>query len=78
MSRTPQSGGMQSQFDLALNPDWGNTAQNVTKVVLPKGTVIYEGIAAPQVINGGAGNLIGGGNQVFVPWEGLNPSWFGE
>ena len=74
MSRTPQMGGMQSQLDLALNPEWGNTAQVVTKVTVPKGTVIYEGTAAPQVINGGAGILPGGGNQVYIPE--VDPNWF--
>lgn len=74
MTRTPQMGGMQSQLDLALNPEWGNTAQVVTKVTVPKGTVIYEGTAAPQVINGGAGMLPGGGNQIYIPE--VNPKWF--
>lgn len=78
MSRTPQNGGMQLQIDLALNPSWGNTASDVTKVIVPKGTIIYEGRAAPQIINGGAGTLIGGGNQVYIPREGLNFSWFGN
>ena len=40
MSMTPQNGGLQSQLDLALNPAWGNTTENVTKVVVPKGTII--------------------------------------
>jgi len=70
MSRTEQLGGMQSQFDLALDPDWGNTATYVTPVTVPKGTVIYEGTAAPQ------GAFLGGGDQVFIPKEALNPSWF--
>ncbi len=74
MTRVPQSGGMQSQIDLALNPQWGNTAQYVTKVTVSKGTVIYEGTAASQTINGGAGQLIGGGNQVYIPE--VNASWF--
>ncbi len=68
MSMTPQGGGLQSQLDLALNPAWGNTTENVTKVVAPKGTTIYEGIAAPQNIYDSLGNVIGtlpgGGNQV--------------
>jgi len=76
MSRTPQSGGLQSQLDLALNPTWGNNATKVTTVTVPKGTVIYEGVAAPQLINGGRGSLLGGGNQVFIPREVLNPLWF--
>jgi len=76
MTRTPQGGGLQSQIDLALDPSWGNTAQHVTRVVVPRGTVIYEGTAAPQSIFGGAGRLIGGGNQVYIPE--VNPSWFGR
>jgi len=82
VSRTPQNGGIQSQMDLALNPEWGNTAQNVTQVTVPKGTVIYEGIAAPQAMKDSLGNTIGslpgGGNQVIIPWEELEPSWFGK
>ena len=74
MSRTLQNGGMQSQIDLALNPLWGNTAEYVTEVVVPKGTTIYEGAAAPQDINGGAGQLLGGGNQVYIPE--VDPNWF--
>ncbi|MDD8048711.1 MAG: pre-toxin TG domain-containing protein [Thomasclavelia sp.] len=74
MSRTPQNGGMQSQLDLALNPDWGNNATYVEKVMVPKGTTIYEGTAAPQIINGGAGVLPGGGNQVYI--KDVNGEWF--
>ena len=76
MTRVPQNGGMQSQIDLALNPEWGNTAEYVTEVVVPKGTVIYEGGAASQTINGGAGQLLGGGNQIYIPE--VNASWFGN
>ena len=78
LSKTPQSGGLQSQLDLALNPSWGNTTGNVTKVVVPKGTVIYEGTAAPQNILDGVGNTIGtlpgGGNQVYIPK--VEVGWF--
>jgi len=74
MTRVPQNGGTQSQIDLALNPEWGNTAQYTTNVTVPKGTVIYEGTAASQTINGGAGQLIGGGNQVYIPE--VKASWF--
>ena len=37
MSDVPQNGGMQSQLDLALNPAWGNTAGNISSVVIPGG-----------------------------------------
>lgn len=63
---------------MALNPDWGNTAQYVVKVTVPKGTIIYEGKVATKTINGGAGQLIGGVNQVFIPWEELDELWFGN
>ncbi len=78
ISMTPQGGGLQSQLDLALNPAWGNTTENVTKVVVPKGTTIYEGIAAPQNIYDSLGNVIGtlpgGGNQVYIPT--VEAGWF--
>lgn len=74
----PQGGGLQSQPDLALNPLWGNTTENITKVVVPKGTMIYEGIAAPQSIYDSLGNTIGilpgGGNQVYIPK--VEEGWF--
>lgn len=74
MTRTPQNGVMQTQLDWALNPDWGNYATNMTQVTVPKGTVIYEGVAGPQIINGGAGQLLGGGNQVYIPE--VDANWF--
>jgi len=43
------------------------TATDVTLVTIPKGTVIFEGAAAVQPINGGAGQLFGGGNQIYIP-----------
>lgn len=76
VTRIPQNGGIQTQIDLALNPDWGNTTEYITKVVVPKGTIIYEGTAAPQIINGGAGMLLGGGNQIYIPE--VDASWFGK
>jgi len=73
-----QNGGLQSQLDLALNPQWNNTTENVGRVVVPKGTHIFEGIAAPQDILDSLGNkigsLIGGGKQIYLPE--LEESWF--
>jgi hypothetical protein len=74
MTSVSQNGGMQSQMDLALNPEWGNTAKYVTKVTVPAGTTIYQGTAAPQTINGGTGYLLGGGNQVYIPE--VENEWF--
>ena len=31
LTRVPQNGGLQSQIDLAINPEWGNTAEYVTE-----------------------------------------------
>ena len=78
VSRTKHRGGLQSQLDLALNPAWGNSTEKVTKLVVPKGTTIYEGTAAPQNIYDNLGNVIGklpgGGNQVYIPE--IDERWF--
>lgn len=66
-SRTAPSGPLQSTIDLALNPSWGNTAQNVATIKVPAGTTIYDGFAAPQ------GGLVGGGSQVYIPK--VNAEW---
>ena len=61
-SLTPQNGGIQSMIDLALRPEWGNTAENVTCVSLPAGTVTYVGQSASQ-----GDFYVRGGVQMFVP-----------
>jgi hypothetical protein len=66
-TRTPPAGPVQSIIDTALNPAWGNTATSVTRINVPAGTRIFEGVAAPQ------GGLVGGGNQVFI--QNVNPDW---
>lgn len=66
-SRTAPTGSLQTRIDSALLPKWGNTAESVSRITVPKGTTIYDGFAAPQ------GNLMGGGSQVFIPK--VNPSW---
>ena len=52
-------------------PKWGNTAEKLTEVVVSKGTIDYEGTAAPQNILDSKGNIIGtlsgGGNQIYIP-----------
>ena len=60
-SRTAPTGPLQARIDSALLPQWGNTAEKVSTMTIPKGTTIYEGFAAPQ------GNLMGGGSQIFIP-----------
>ena len=66
-TRTKPTGPMQAQLDLALKPEWGNTATRTTAITVPKGTVVYEGVAAPQ------GSMTGGGSQVIVPH--VDSSW---
>lgn len=70
-TRTKPSGPLQSQLDSALIPSWGNTANNVVSIDVPKNTQIFEGIAGPQ--STGVSQLIGGGNQVYIPQ--VNPNW---
>lgn len=53
-------------MDLALLPEWGNTAESITQITVPKGTAIT---AAPQNITDSLGNIIGtlpgGGSQAL-------------
>jgi hypothetical protein len=64
---TPPTGALRSRIDLALNPQWGNTANQVVRIDVPAGVKMYEGYAASQ------GGLVGGGTQVFIPQ--VNPLW---
>jgi hypothetical protein len=73
-TRTKPSGPMQAQFDLALNPDWGNTAENLVEISVPPGATFFEGHAAPQTLAGG-GELPGGGNQVVFDGPVVDESW---
>jgi hypothetical protein len=62
-SPTPQKGGLQSQIDLALRPEWGNTAKNTVSVYLKPGTIVYVvGNSASQ-----GGIWVGGTIQIYVP-----------
>jgi len=73
-TRVKPAGPLQSQLDGAINPAWGNTATQVDEIRVPAGTTIYEGAAAPQPISGG-GTFLGGGIQVYIPKEILDPAW---
>jgi hypothetical protein len=70
-------GPTQVQIDLALNPQWGNSATKVAIVKIPKGTKIYEGFVEQQIVSqpgGGSFTLQGGGIQIYVPEP--DPKWF--
>ncbi|MBC6712428.1 RHS repeat-associated core domain-containing protein [Treponema sp. Marseille-Q3903] len=67
-TKTAPKGPLQSTIDLALKPEWGNTAENVVKINVPAGTTIFEGFAESQ-----GGFLLGGGSQVVIP--NVDPSW---
>ena len=54
-------------MDSALLAKWGNTAEQVVSIQVPRGTTIFEGIAASQE------GLLGGGNQVFI--ESVSSMW---
>jgi hypothetical protein len=64
---TAPTGALRSRIDLALNPQWGNSASQVVRIEVPAGVKMYEGYAAAQ------GGLVGGGTQVFIPQ--VNPLW---
>lgn len=61
-SPTPQKGGLRSQIDLALRPEWGNTATNTASVHLRPGTVVYVGNSASR-----GGIWVGGTMEIYVP-----------
>lgn len=48
---------------LALDQAWGNKAQKMLSVTLPAGTVVYQGLVAPQEP---ASCYPGGGQQTFI------------
>ncbi|MEG3438928.1 hypothetical protein V0288_17505 [Pannus brasiliensis CCIBt3594] len=48
---------------LALNQAWGNKAEKMLSATLPAGTVVYQGIVAPQEP---ASCYPGGGQQTFI------------
>ncbi len=60
---------VQAQIDLAILPEWGNTATYTSIFRIPEGTVIYEGHAGPQSI------LPGGGAQIYIPRDKVKPEW---
>jgi hypothetical protein len=60
---------VQTIVDLALKPQWGNTATTVVKAEIPAGTTFFEGATAPQ------GGLVGGGNQIYFLPGTFNPAW---
>lgn len=71
LTRLKPRGGMQARMDSALKPKWGNTAVKVARIKIPKGTKIYEGIAAEQ--KGNTSHYLGGGNQIYI--KKVEASW---
>ena len=62
--------------NLALKQEWGNKAEKMGSVTLPAGTIVYQGIAAPQIP---ASCYPGGGQQTY--FEGSrdpNLTWIEE
>ena len=58
----------------APEPDWGNTAENVAEIVVPKGTIFREGFVAPIPEAG----LDGLGNQIYITRDihnGMDDQW---
>jgi hypothetical protein len=71
-SPLPQAGGLQSQIDLGLRPEWNNTADNVVCVYLSAGTRVYIGPIAAQTgysptVHGSGQSLGGFGLQIYLP-----------
>ncbi|MCP4591681.1 MAG: hypothetical protein GY842_13150, partial [bacterium] len=58
----PQIGGLQSRIDLAIRPEWGNSAVQVYRLRVPAGTTVFEGPVSTQ-----GGPWVGGKIQAFIP-----------
>jgi hypothetical protein len=76
-SRTKPTGPMQVTLDLALDPNWRNSATKWVEITVPPHTKIFEGMASSMPLRGGTsvkvGELLGGGSQVYL--KEVNPSW---
>ena len=66
-TREKPTGVYQATIDSAIKPEWGNSLDKVSVIRVPKGTRLFEGVAAPQ------GGLVGGRSQVVIPE--IDPSW---
>jgi hypothetical protein len=70
-SRIKPTGPYQATLDLALVPEFKNTATKWAEITVPAGEVIYEGFASPFPLRTArssmkVGELLGGGSQVFL------------
>ncbi len=71
------AGPDQTKIDSALLSEWGGTAEKYVKIEVPAGTTLYKGKAAPQVGDTKTfESVLGGGDQIVIPREKLNPEWF--
>ena len=62
------------QLDSAILSEWGNSFQDISRIKVPAGTTIYEGISASQIGQIKTfEDILGGGNQVVIPK--VNPQW---
>ena len=80
VSRTRPAGPLQTQLDLALAPQWRNTAENVTKLEIPRFAPFYEGAAGVQPVKAiedsdTLGQLPGGGNQILITDKQVLDRW---
>lgn len=61
-TRTLPSSSADAVKGLALDPAWGNTAENWVSIRVPAATTFFEGTAEEQPFLTGSG----GGSQVFI------------
>lgn len=67
LKRGTNAKGTSAIIGNAIPPRFGNYADEMVKIRVPKGQTIYEGKSAPQ------GGLVGGDNQIFL--EHVDTSW---
>lgn len=60
------TGKLQFQIDMAVLPEFDNSAKHIGTLRLPAGTIVYEGVAANQRGMSSGAKMLGGGNQVYL------------
>ncbi|MDE9545333.1 hypothetical protein [Xenorhabdus bovienii] len=73
VTTSPSSNKIQAKIDSALLPEWKNTRQYESTIVVPKGTRLQVGKVKEQFTKSGT-KLDGGADQIVLPL-GYPMSW---
>lgn len=68
-------GPLQGKMDSAILSDFGNSMDDISTILVPPGTTIYEGYAGAMRCQKTGEYLLGGGRQIYIPKSKVNPAW---